>query len=133
MAPVGSSADELVALVGGLSSVRMDDFAVVGSYMRFGEQVREQLKDARVRIAEACARPAKRRAVCIRSATVPSLNRVSDARMCSAVAAASPATTMLLLAYPATPAVTATKNSASRPRSLVGRVRVSPDPSAPTR
>ncbi len=53
--------DELVALVGGLSSVRMDDYAVVGSYMRFGEQVREQLKDARLRIAEACAQPTKRR------------------------------------------------------------------------
>jgi predicted ATPase len=56
-----SSSDELVALVGSLSSVRMDDYAVVGSYMRFGERVREQLKDARVRIAEACARPARRR------------------------------------------------------------------------
>ena len=53
--------DELVALVGSLSSVHMADYAVVGSYMRFGERVREQLKDARVRIAEACARPAKRR------------------------------------------------------------------------
>ena len=61
MALVESSSDELVALVGGLSSVRMDDYAVVGSYMRFGERVREQLKDARVRIAEACAQPAKRR------------------------------------------------------------------------
>ena len=39
----------------------MDEYAVVGSYMRFGERVREQLKDARVRIAEACATPAKRR------------------------------------------------------------------------
>jgi len=29
--------------------------------MRFGEEVREQLKDARTRIAEACAQPAKRR------------------------------------------------------------------------
>jgi predicted ATPase len=56
-----SSSDELVALVGSLSSVRMDDYAVVGSYMRFGERVREQLKDARVRIAEACGQPAKRR------------------------------------------------------------------------
>ena len=61
MALVENSSDELVALVGGLSSVRMDDFAVVGSYMRFGERVREQLKDARLRIAEACAQPAKRR------------------------------------------------------------------------
>lgn len=61
MALVESSRDELVALVGGLSSVRMDDYAVVGSYMRFGERVREQLKDARLRIAEACAQPAKRR------------------------------------------------------------------------
>ena len=56
-----SSSDELAALVGGLSSVRMDDYAVVGSYMRFGERVREQLKDARVRIAEACGEPARRR------------------------------------------------------------------------
>jgi hypothetical protein len=32
--------DELVALVGGLSNVRMDDYAVVGSYMRFDERVR---------------------------------------------------------------------------------------------
>jgi predicted ATPase len=39
----------------------MDSYAVVGSYMRFGEGVREQLKDARARIAEACAQPAKRR------------------------------------------------------------------------
>ncbi|HLX32034.1 MAG TPA: AAA family ATPase [Gaiellaceae bacterium] len=39
----------------------MDAYAVVGSYMRFGEGVREQLKDARARIAEACAQPAKRR------------------------------------------------------------------------
>lgn len=61
MALVEGSSDELVALVGGLSSVRMDDYAVVGSYMRFGEPVREQLKDARVRIAEACAKPARRR------------------------------------------------------------------------
>jgi predicted ATPase len=61
MALVETPSDELVALVGGLSSVHMDDYAVVGSYMRFGEQVREQLKDARVRIAEACAQPAKRR------------------------------------------------------------------------
>jgi predicted ATPase/class 3 adenylate cyclase len=61
MALVERSSDGLVALVGSLSSVRMDDYAVVGSYMRFGERVREQLKDARVRIAEACATPAKRR------------------------------------------------------------------------
>jgi predicted ATPase len=39
----------------------MDAYAVVGSYMRFGEGVREQLKDARARIVEACAQPAKRR------------------------------------------------------------------------
>jgi len=61
MALVERSSDELVSLVEGLSPVRMDDYAVVGSYMRFGEGVREQLKDARVRIAEACAQPAKRR------------------------------------------------------------------------
>jgi predicted ATPase/Flp pilus assembly protein TadD len=61
MATIERSSDELVALVGSLSSVRMDDYAVVGSYMRFGERVREQLKDARLRIAEACATPAKRR------------------------------------------------------------------------
>ena len=61
MAIVERSPEELVALVGGLASVRMDDYAVVGSYMRFGERVREQLKDARVRIAEACATPARRR------------------------------------------------------------------------
>ena len=48
-------------LIEGLTSVRMDAYAVVGSYMRFGEGVRERLKDARARIAEACARPAKRR------------------------------------------------------------------------
>lgn len=52
---------ELVGLVGGLTSVRLGAYAVVGSYMRFGEEVREQLKDARTRIAEACAQPAKRR------------------------------------------------------------------------
>ncbi len=46
-------------LVGGLSSVRMDDYAVVGSYTRYDEHVRERLKDARLRIAEACARPAR--------------------------------------------------------------------------
>lgn len=62
MALIERSSDELVALVGGLSSVRMDDYAVVGSYMRFGEHVREQLKDARLRIvadvtvAEICRR-----------------------------------------------------------------------------
>ena len=61
MALVESSSDELVALVGSLSSVHMDEYAVVGSYMRFGEHVRERLKDARLRIAEACAQPAKRR------------------------------------------------------------------------
>ena len=61
MALVESSSDELVALVGSLSSVHVDEYAVVGSYMRFGEHVREQLKDARLRIAEACAQPAKRR------------------------------------------------------------------------
>lgn len=61
MALIESSSDELIALVGGISSVQMDEYAVVGSYMRFGERVREQLKDARVRIAEACAQPAKRR------------------------------------------------------------------------
>jgi TolB-like protein len=53
--------DELVALVGGLSNVRMDDYAVVGSYMRFDERVRQRLKDARLRIAEACLQPARRR------------------------------------------------------------------------
>ncbi len=52
---------ELVQLVSGLTGVRMDTYAVVGSYMRFGEGVREQLKDARALIAEACAQPAKRR------------------------------------------------------------------------
>jgi predicted ATPase len=52
---------ELVELVSGLTRVRMDAYAVVGSYMRFGEGLREQLKDARARIADACARPAKRR------------------------------------------------------------------------
>ncbi|HEX4746775.1 MAG TPA: hypothetical protein VFU99_07830 [Gaiellaceae bacterium] len=57
MALVESPSDALVALVGGLSTVHMDEYAVVGSYMRFGEQVREQLKDARVRIAEAASRP----------------------------------------------------------------------------
>jgi predicted ATPase/class 3 adenylate cyclase len=61
MAVVEPASRDLVGLVGGLSSVRMDDYAVVGSYMRFGERVREQLKDARLRIAEACAQPAKRR------------------------------------------------------------------------
>jgi predicted ATPase len=61
MTLIERSSDELVALVGGLSSVHMDDYAVVGSYMRFGERVREQLKDARLRIAEACAQPARRR------------------------------------------------------------------------
>jgi hypothetical protein len=48
-------------LVAGLSSVRTSDFSVVRTYMRFGEQVRERLKDARFQIAEPCARPAKRR------------------------------------------------------------------------
>jgi TolB-like protein len=52
---------ELVALVGGLSSVRLQEFAVVGSYMRFDERVRQRLKDARLRIAEACGQPARRR------------------------------------------------------------------------
>ena len=61
MTLVERSSDELVALVAGLASVRMDEYAVVGSYMRFGERVREDLKDARLRIADACARPAKRR------------------------------------------------------------------------
>ncbi|HEY7600787.1 MAG TPA: AAA family ATPase, partial [Candidatus Limnocylindrales bacterium] len=50
-----------VELVAGLSSVRMSDYSVVGAYMRFGEEVRERLKDARVRIADACAKPARRR------------------------------------------------------------------------
>jgi len=60
MALVESSSDELVALVGSLSSVHMDDYAVVGSYMRFGEHVREQLKDARLRStsSRATQRPA---------------------------------------------------------------------------
>jgi predicted ATPase len=61
MALVETPSDELVSLVASLTSVHMDEYAVVGSYMRFGEGVREQLKDARVRIAEACAQPAKRR------------------------------------------------------------------------
>ncbi len=52
---------DLVTLVGGLASVRMDDYAVVGSYTRYDEHVRERLKDARLRIAEACAQPARRR------------------------------------------------------------------------
>jgi TolB-like protein len=52
---------ELVALVRSLSSVRMDEYAVVGSYMRFDERVRQRLKDARLRIAEACGQPALRR------------------------------------------------------------------------
>jgi TolB-like protein len=52
---------ELIALVGGLSSVRLDEYAVVGSYMRFDERVRQRLKDARLRIADACQQPARRR------------------------------------------------------------------------
>jgi TolB-like protein len=52
---------ELVALVGGLASVRVEEYAVAGSYMRFDERVRQRLKDARLRIAEACAQPARRR------------------------------------------------------------------------
>ncbi len=58
---LGDRSRELVELVTGLSSVRMSDYAVVGAYMRFGEDVRERLKDARLQIAEACAHPAKRR------------------------------------------------------------------------
>jgi TolB-like protein len=61
MATPTRAPDDLVALVGGLSSVDMEDYAVVGSYTRYDEQVRERLKDARLRIAEACARPARRR------------------------------------------------------------------------
>src|SRR6266545_2602806 len=53
--------DELVALVGGLSIVRIDEYAVVGSYTRFDERARQRLKDARLRIAEACGQPARRR------------------------------------------------------------------------
>jgi len=53
--------DDLGALVGGLSSVRVPDFAVVGSYTRFDEGVRQRLKDARLRIVEACRAPARRR------------------------------------------------------------------------
>jgi predicted ATPase len=56
-----SPSADLVELVAGLSSVRMSDYSVVGAYMRFGEAVRERLKDARLRIADACAKPAKRR------------------------------------------------------------------------
>jgi TolB-like protein len=52
---------ELVALVRGLSSVRMEEYAVVGSYMRFDERVRQRLKDVRLRIAEACGQSARRR------------------------------------------------------------------------
>lgn len=59
--PTPAHEGELVALVGGLSSVRMDDYAVVGSYTRFDERVRQRLKDARLRIAEACLQPARRR------------------------------------------------------------------------
>ena len=59
--PTPAFEGELVALVDGLSSVRMDDYAVVGSYMRFDERVRQRLKDARLRIAEACLEPARRR------------------------------------------------------------------------
>src|SRR5581483_8223674 len=61
MSLVEPSPSELVELVSGLTSVRMDAYAVVGSYMRFGEEVREQLKDAKARIVAACAQPAKRR------------------------------------------------------------------------
>jgi TolB-like protein len=60
-APTVARDDELVRLVGGLSSVRMDDYAVVGAYTRYDERVRERLRDARIRIAEACAQPARRR------------------------------------------------------------------------
>jgi hypothetical protein len=34
----------LVALVGGLSSVRMDEYKVARSYVRFAESVRQRLK-----------------------------------------------------------------------------------------
>jgi adenylate cyclase len=53
--------DELVQLVGALSRVRMDEYAVVGSYTRFDERLRQRLKDAQLRIAEACREPARRR------------------------------------------------------------------------
>lgn len=56
-----SQTHDLVELVASLSSVRMSDYSVVGAYMRFGEEVRERLKDARLRIADACAKPASRR------------------------------------------------------------------------
>jgi hypothetical protein len=58
-APV--DAGDLVMLVGGLSSLRMDDYAVVGSHTRYDEHVRGQLKNARLRIAESCAQPGRRR------------------------------------------------------------------------
>src|ERR1700746_3296756 len=45
----------LVELGGGLTSVRME------TYERVGEEVRQQMEDARARITEACAQPAKRR------------------------------------------------------------------------
>jgi TolB-like protein len=61
MSRVLSVDDELVALLGGLSSIRMEEYAVAGSYMRFDERVRQRLKDARWRIAEACGQPARRR------------------------------------------------------------------------
>jgi len=61
MATPTDGQDDLAALVTGLSSVRVPDFSVVGSYTRFDERVRQRLKDARLRIVEACRHPARRR------------------------------------------------------------------------
>jgi hypothetical protein len=46
--------DETLDLVRALDSVAMSQFSIVGSYARYGEQIRQTLKDARVRIVEGC-------------------------------------------------------------------------------
>ena len=39
----------------------MADYAIVGSYTRYDERVRQTLKDARLRIAAGCSQPSARR------------------------------------------------------------------------
>ena len=59
LAEMGGGEDGL-QLIGGLAGVSVSDYSVVGSYTRFAEFVRQELKDARVRIRAGFASTGRR-------------------------------------------------------------------------
>jgi hypothetical protein len=58
---VDGAAPEARALIAGLEEVALSKYRVVGKYTRYGEAVRNTLKDARARIVAGCLQPSRKR------------------------------------------------------------------------